>query len=513
MSTIQLLTKATLVVDRLAEVGPSTPAELAKDLGEPRSSVYRLTASLEEGGYLRSCGEGSLELGPALFGLGDAAVSALVDREGLRTQLRWIRSQLGIAAFFCVERGGAVICVDEVDGADVDLQYLAPGRALPERGGAAGEVLAAASAPAAGKWEFDDGGLGSGVATVAVPVVDSGGTVVGGLAVAGLSANVTAREEMARDVLVRAADAVARLSRGAGRGKVAPVDMSRGVGGRVAGRLKQRRGASVTEKAAALMEVLARELAATSAGLVKELGEPASSVYRMLSTLAEAGWVEQEEERGAYRVGLKMLGISEMLSRRTDIRRTAAPVMRHIHDVTGETTFLCIRHGGRAVCIERIDGIRVNSRVLKLGKSLPLHVGAAPQALLAFEGRAAWEQYASVMDGSGASWQRGTSRAEMFQRLQGACDAGFVLSDDNVTPGIAAVGVPIFNHRDEVVASLSVSGLREGIVGESAVRNDPDGRTGTVTELVCEGGRLISEALGAPARMSCGLGDIRREPV
>ena len=91
-----------------------------------------------------------------------------------------------------------------------------------------------------------------------------------------------------------------------------------------------------------------------------------------------------------------MLSLGNDLIRRLDIRRASLPVLKRIHEATGETTFLCVRHGTRAVCIERIDGVRVNSRVLRLGRSLPLHVGAAPRALLAFEDREGWDEYATI---------------------------------------------------------------------------------------------------------------------
>ena len=185
-----------------------------------------------------------------------------------------------------------------------------------------------------------------------------------------------------------------------------------------------------------------------------------------------------------------MLSLSEELLRRMDIRRIAAPTMQEIHQQTGETTFLCIRHDMNAVCIERIDGIRVNSRVLQLGKSLPLHVGAAQRALLAFDDHNAWEDYAAAAESTGNRWSSGSSRADLFKSLELEREQGYILSDNNVTPGIAAVGAPVYNHRNEVVASLSISGLREGIVPQT-------GQSFSAVDLVREGARDISISLGA----------------
>lgn len=62
--------------------------------------------------------------------------------------------------------------------------------------------------------------------------------------------------------------------------------------------------------------------------------------------------------------------------------------MGRLPDEIGETVFLCASRGDEAVCIERIDGQRVNLLVLTLGGSMQLHTGAGPRALLAFQSRA-----------------------------------------------------------------------------------------------------------------------------
>jgi DNA-binding IclR family transcriptional regulator len=521
VNTIQLLKKASQVIDELARIGHSTPAELAKVVSEPRPTVYRIVAALEQENLVRPSGDGKLELGTGILKLGDAAADALVDRAELREQLRWLRGQLGMSPYFCVLRENGAVCLDQIQGADVDLHDLAPGRTLPLHAGAASQALLAFSAPefresvlasgpypglasrtpltgeqlrerveqtASHGWSVEDSEIIEGVASIAVPVFRQDGSLLGAISVAGLRATVLGHEDAALRILDTAARALS-----ASMSQEDPNDTKE------ATRLDPPEGSdrdsprapAVIAKASALMSALAEERIATSTRLTEMLEEPASSIYRMLATLAEAGWVEQIGHRGAYRVGSKMIALSGELTRRLDIRRAAAPILREIHAATGETTFLCIRRGTRAVCIERIDGIRVNSRVLKLGESLPLHVGAAPRALLAFEDRASWDEYAAIVASSGEPWRDVRSRSEFYSGLEHIRDQGYVISDNNVTPGIAAIGAPIFDHRGEVAASLSVSGLREGVL------NRPEGEE-SIVDLLLRGTRVLSDYLGAP---------------
>ena len=528
-NAIQLLGKAGQIVDEVARQGPLSAAELAKATSEPRPSVYRILSALEQIKAVRPAGEGRFELGTAVLRWSDAAVESFVDRESLGKQLRWVRDQLGMNVYFCVAHDDGVLCLDHVDGTAVDMLDLGPGRMLPRHAGAASSALMAfaadevredllAAAPfesiasntpttaealratfdqiVARGWSVDDSELVEGVAAVAVPVRRADGSTAAVMSVAGLRASVLAQQSAAAQVLLQAAQEIAEAMAAS---KAAPASSNR-TDGPAGDDADTTRSPSLVVKAGALMDALARERMATSARLTELIDEPVSSVYRMLGTLADIGWVEQIGHRGPYRIGGKLLSLASDLTRHLDIRRAALPVLKHIHEATGETTFLCVRHGTRAVCIERIDGVRVNSRVLRLGRSLPLHVGAAPRALLAFEEREGWEEYASIATLT-ENLGHDISRSALYAELEDIRAAGFVVSDNNVTPGIAAVGAPIFDSRGAVAASLSVSGLRDGVL---AIPGDD---VPSVTDLVRAGARELSDYLGFNPRGPASAGE------
>ncbi len=139
----------------------------------------------------------------------------------------------------------------------------------------------------------------------------------------------------------------------------------------------------VLDKAAALIERLAEHGEASAVQLAEWIGEPRSSVYRLLDGLRAIGWVEPGGRRGTYRLGLGLFRVGSRVTRRFDERAAARPVMERLHAHTEQTIFLTIRSGFEGVCIERVDGRWVQNMALQLGGSLPLHVGAGPRVLLA----------------------------------------------------------------------------------------------------------------------------------
>lgn len=243
----------------------------------------------------------------------------------------------------------------------------------------------------------------------------------------------------------------------------------------------------VLAKAVLLLECLAETPELSAVQLAECIGEPRSTVHRLLASLQQLDMVEPGSRRGAYRLGLKPLRLGATVIARFDERQAALPVMERIHEQTEETVFLCVRRGHEAVCIERIDGRWVRSMALRLGGSLPLHIGGAPRALLAWEPRELWEKYAATETLVSPTCDEPISFDELAADLERVRAQGFSISDGDVVPGIAALGAPIFDHPDRVCAALSISGPRPLILEQNAE---------LVQSLLVDGAAEISRALG-----------------
>jgi DNA-binding IclR family transcriptional regulator len=228
-------------------------------------------------------------------------------------------------------------------------------------------------------------------------------------------------------------------------------------------------GLELISKAGAVLDILEQHKEASAADLAAVLGEPLSSVYRLLQSLTTTGWVDRGSRRGAYRLGLSLMTIGGLVEDHLDIRDASLPSLRELVDATTVTSFLCVRRGPRAVCLERIEGYAVQSLAMLLGGSLPLYAGAAPRALLAFLPVA--EQSAILKDTS-QQLRDDPPRPDdqdIIADIARIRAAGYSVSDGDVTPGIAALGAPVFNHRGEVQGALSLSGLRGQVLNPASV--------------------------------------------
>jgi DNA-binding IclR family transcriptional regulator len=244
----------------------------------------------------------------------------------------------------------------------------------------------------------------------------------------------------------------------------------------------------VFAKVAALLDLLAEERDLTPAELAERLDEPRSTVYRLLAALEEQDFVQPGARRGSFELGMKLFSLGSTVLRRFDDERAAAlPAMERLHESTRQTVFLVVRRGLEAVCLERIDGQLVQVLILPVGGTLPLHGGAAPRVLLAHEPRELWEEFVASGTLERYTDRTATSRRALFAQLETILEQGYAVSDEDVIPGIASIAAPIFDHRDRVRATVSLSGPRPSVL---------DGNFEDVRDRLRAAARDISKRLG-----------------
>lgn len=243
----------------------------------------------------------------------------------------------------------------------------------------------------------------------------------------------------------------------------------------------------VLGKAVRLLDVLAAQPDLSAPDLAQRLSEPRPTVYRLVQDLVALGYLEQGARRGTYRLGMELFRLGSLVGLRLDVRERAAPVMNRIHTATEETVYLMVRRHNEAVCIDRVEGLHIRSMALHLGGSLPLHLGAGPRVLLAYQAREYWDAYLADVALEAITPRSPTSKAGIIALLEETRHLGFAVSDEDVTLGISSVGAPIFDHTGAVHAALSVGGLRAAVLGDGGER---------AARLVMEGAAEVSRNMG-----------------
>lgn len=143
---VRVLNKAGGLLEALAGRGPLTVVQLAEITGEPRTTIYRLLATLQPMGWVEETPKrGHYVLGLRLVQLGRAAIEQGFARKLALPALRALRNQTGLTVYLTVVRGLRAVCVERLDGREVLTYGLQFGGSLPLHAGAGPNVLLAFS--------------------------------------------------------------------------------------------------------------------------------------------------------------------------------------------------------------------------------------------------------------------------------------------------------------------------------------------------------------------------------
>lgn len=226
----------------------------------------------------------------------------------------------------------------------------------------------------------------------------------------------------------------------------------------------------VLSKAIALLEALAEaDSGLHLAELARRLNMNRSTVYRILSTL-EAHRLVMRNEQLAYRLGFGLFELgSRVKAQDVAFHAAAMKYLRATADSLQMTTFLFVRDGDRAICVERVEMGEVFIALNQVGTSPPLTAGAGPRALLAFCADGEIERILQVAPVK-LTPKTMADPAQIWEEIRAIRATGISFSDQDVALGLSAIAAPVFGSRGDVVAAVSISGLCQLFVGSERER-------------------------------------------
>lgn len=108
-----------------------------------------------------------------------------------------------------------------------------------------------------------------------------------------------------------------------------------------------------------------------------------ATAFRILSTLTEQSFVEQDAATSSYRLGIAPLRLATAVLDGIPVHGVARAVMRALCDMLNETVVLSVRDGDFRVNIDAAECSNAIGSSRRIGEPRPLHAGAASRVLLA----------------------------------------------------------------------------------------------------------------------------------
>src|SRR5258705_4859891 len=142
-------------------------------------------------------------------------------------------------------------------------------------------------------------------------------------------------------------------------------------------------GVQSVDRAISVLEILARAGDARVTDVAAELGVHKSTAFRLLTALEDRGLVEQDRDRGKYRLGFGLLRLAGAITAQMDINRYGRPVCERLARDLGETVNMAVVHAHHAVNVDQVQGTAAISAHNWVGQLTPLHATSSGKGLLA----------------------------------------------------------------------------------------------------------------------------------
>lgn len=195
---------------------------------------------------------------------------------------------------------------------------------------------------------------------------------------------------------------------------------------------------------------------------VKELadlsGQPMPSVFRLVSTLEEEGYLERLPD-GRVRPGTGVLTLGFASLQGMDLVQTSASVMAGLGAATNATVNLGVLFRDYVLFVARVQSptslIAANIRV---GSTVPAVYSSIGKVLLAHLSPEDFEDRITDESFSGAWGPRAVrDRTALMRQLESVRLDGYLIQEEEAVAGLSSLAAPVLQAGQGVVAAINVA--------------------------------------------------------
>ena len=213
---------------------------------------------------------------------------------------------------------------------------------------------------------------------------------------------------------------------------------------------------AVIDKTFTILEVMARTGRPLSlADLAEECRAPKPTVFRILKSLRDLGYVEQPDKGGEYGLSERLSSLREY-GRDEALRDKALPLMESLHGEFNETVNLGLLEGLYIRYAHVIETTQPLRWIVKPGARDLFHTTALGRAIAANLPAEQQARLVAKLCATLPARGRATARTKIERELVETRERGFAFEDQETVEGVACVATPLAPHG-EPLAAISVS--------------------------------------------------------
>ncbi|MGH9627796.1 MAG: IclR family transcriptional regulator, partial [Bryobacteraceae bacterium] len=143
--------------------------------------------------------------------------------------------------------------------------------------------------------------------------------------------------------------------------------------------------APALERGLTILETLAKSRSGlTLSQITRYLHLPKSSVFTLLRTFEQFGYLYRDPASGKYSVSLRICALANMALNGISLREQARPYLKRLCEETKMTVHMAVLENGSCVLLEKMSPGPTTSVATWVGKHLSIHCTAIGKAVAAY---------------------------------------------------------------------------------------------------------------------------------
>jgi len=193
----------------------------------------------------------------------------------------------------------------------------------------------------------------------------------------------------------------------------------------------------------------------------QKLDLPKPTIYSLVNTMAKHQLLEQNPENSKYRLGPVLFRLGLQYARQSDVLSTVSVWTERLCYKFGKSVNVCMLAAGQVVVVYKVDPDQAVIAYPEVGAVVPIHNTANGKILTAFADPDAREEILEDYSFIKSTEHTITRKEDFIAELEQVRKEGIGFNRQEGVAGIRAISGPIFNHRDQVIASFAISGKAE----------------------------------------------------
>jgi DNA-binding IclR family transcriptional regulator len=211
------------------------------------------------------------------------------------------------------------------------------------------------------------------------------------------------------------------------------------------------------EKAFFLLEVLAKNgLELGVIELCRKTGLAKGTIHRLLGTLKNLGYIDQNPANRKYRLTIKILKLGFPVADNIGISHLT-PYMKILSQKFNETVNLAVMDGDEILYIHSNGGDNTLKFDLKIGSHQPAYCAALGRILLAYLPDEEIDRFLQRIELKAYTPFTITDKNKLKDELKNIKKKGYAFIKDEYMLGVFCVAVPIKNYQGDICVGMSFS--------------------------------------------------------